>query len=103
MKENFIHLAQWYLVTAIFHPMNLKLLMVSQKQGVPVGKVNILGGHNVILNKKVYMRMCPIPKGFRDRAISLYISEIDKKKTLRTVSSIGNYCSSDKVGTVYLV
>jgi hypothetical protein len=27
---------------------------------------------SVILNKKVYMYMCPIPNGFRDTAISLY-------------------------------
>jgi hypothetical protein len=27
---------------------------------------------SVILSKKVYMHMCPIPNGFRDRAISLY-------------------------------
>jgi hypothetical protein len=27
---------------------------------------------SVILSKKVYMYMCPIPKGFRHRAISLY-------------------------------
>jgi hypothetical protein len=27
---------------------------------------------SVILSKKVYMYMCPIPNGFRDRAISLY-------------------------------
>jgi hypothetical protein len=27
---------------------------------------------SVILSKKVYMYMCPIPSGFRDRAISLY-------------------------------
>jgi hypothetical protein len=27
---------------------------------------------SVILSKKVHMYMCPIPKGFRDRAISLY-------------------------------
>jgi hypothetical protein len=25
-----------------------------------------------MLSKKVYMYMCPIPNGFRDRAISLY-------------------------------
>jgi hypothetical protein len=48
--------------------------------------------------------MCPIPNGFRDRTISLYSSKIvDKKEILRTVSNIGIYCSSDKVGTVYLV
>jgi hypothetical protein len=28
--------------------------------------------HEVILSKKVYMYMCPIPDGFRDRAVSLY-------------------------------
>jgi hypothetical protein len=27
---------------------------------------------SVILSKKVYMYMCPIPNGFRDRTISLY-------------------------------
>jgi hypothetical protein len=48
--------------------------------------------------------MCPIPNGFRDRDISLYNSKIvDKKEILRTVSNTRIYCSSDKVGTVYLV
>jgi hypothetical protein len=52
----------------------------------------------------VYMYMCPIPNGFRDRAISLYSSKIfDKIEILRTVSNTGIYCSSDKVGIVYLV
>jgi hypothetical protein len=75
-------------------------------QNVPEGKVTILGGHSIGHSKqnKVYMYMCPITNGFRDRAISLYSSEIiDKKDILRTVSNIGIYCSSDKVGTVYLV
>jgi hypothetical protein len=50
------------------------------------------------------MYMCPIPNGFRDTAISLYSQQIvDKKETLRTVSNTGIYCSSDKIGTVYLV
>jgi hypothetical protein len=50
------------------------------------------------------MYMCPIPKGLRDRAISLYSSKIaDKKEVLRTVANTGIYCLSDKVGTVYLV
>jgi hypothetical protein len=50
------------------------------------------------------MYTCPIPKGFRDAAVSLYSSKIsDKKEILRTVSNTGIYCSSDKVGTVYLV
>jgi hypothetical protein len=48
--------------------------------------------------------MCPIPNGFRDRAISLYSSKtVDKKEISLTVSNTGGYCSSDKVGTVYLV
>jgi hypothetical protein len=70
-------------------------------QGVPGGEVNILGGHS---KQKEYMYMCPIPNGFRDRAISLYSSKIDdKKQILRTVSNTGIYCSSDQVGRVYLV
>jgi hypothetical protein len=47
--------------------------------------------------------MCPIPNGSRDRAISLWRSKfVDKKEIIHTVSNTGNYCSSDKVGTVYL-
>jgi hypothetical protein len=50
---------------------------------------------SVILSKKcVYMYMCPIPNGSKT---------VDKKEILRTVSNTGIYCSSDKVGTVYLV
>jgi hypothetical protein len=59
---------------------------------------------SVILSKKVYVYMCPIPNGFQDRDILLYSSKIVKKKEiLRTVSNTGVYCSSDKVGTVYLL
>jgi hypothetical protein len=59
---------------------------------------------SAILSKKVYMYMCSIPNGFRDRAISLYSSKIvDKKQILRSISDSGTSCSSDKVGTVYLV
>jgi hypothetical protein len=59
---------------------------------------------SVIRSKKVQMYMCPIPNGFRDRAISLYSSKIvDKKEILCPVSNTGIYCSSDKVSTVYLV
>jgi hypothetical protein len=63
------------------------------------GNVNILGGHSIGRSKqKVYMYMCPIPNGFRGRAISLYSSKIvDKKEILRTVSNTGI------IGTVYLV
>jgi hypothetical protein len=58
-------------------------------------------GHS---KQKLYMYLCPIPNGFRDRAISLYSSKIgDKKEMLRAVSNTGIYCSSDKVGTVYLL
>jgi hypothetical protein len=72
-------------------------------QGVPGGKVNILGGHNTghSKQKSLYMYMCPIPNGFRDRAISLYISKLLITKTLCALSSIGTYCSSDKVGIIY--
>jgi hypothetical protein len=47
------------------------------------------------------MRIRPIPNGFRDRATTLYSSKMfNNKEILRTVSNI---CSSDKIGTVYLV
>jgi hypothetical protein len=59
---------------------------------------------SVILSKKLYMYMCPIPNNFQDRAISLYSSKtVGRKERFRTVSSTSIYCSSDKVGTVYLV
>jgi hypothetical protein len=74
-------------------------------QSVLGGKVNILGAHSIGHSKQtVYMYMCPIPNGFRDRAISLYIFKIvNKKEILRTVSNTDIYCSSDKVGAVYLI
>jgi hypothetical protein len=50
--------------------------------------------------QKLYMYMCSILYGFRDRAISLYTSKIvDKKEILRTVSNAGIYCSNEKLGT----
>jgi hypothetical protein len=81
------------------------LYTVQNIQSVPGRKLNILGGHSIgHSEQKVYMYMCPIPNGFRNRAISLYNSKIvDKKQILRNVSSTSFYCSSDKVGTVYLV
>jgi hypothetical protein len=58
-------------------------------------------GHS---KQTLYMYMCPISKGFRDRGISLYSSKIVyKKEILCTVSNTSIYCSSDKLGTVYLV
>jgi hypothetical protein len=78
----------------------IKIRRVSQEEKSIFREVIV----SVILSKKVYMYMCPIPNSFRDRAISLYSSKIvDKKEILRTVSNTGIYCSSDKVGTVYLV
>jgi hypothetical protein len=38
-------------------------------QGVPGGKVNILGGHILGHSKQKKMYICPIPNGFRDRTI----------------------------------
>jgi hypothetical protein len=50
------------------------------------------------------MYMCSIPNGFRDTDISLYSSKIvDMKEILRTVSNTGIYCSTDRVGAVYVV
>jgi hypothetical protein len=59
---------------------------------------------SVILSKKVYMYMCPILNGFRDRVISQYGSKIvDKKEILRAVPNTDINWLSDKVGTDYLV
>ena len=58
---------------------------------------------SVILSKRVNIYMCPIPHGFRDRVISLYSCKIVVKVILRIDSNIGIYCSSDKVGRVYVI
>jgi hypothetical protein len=47
--------------------------------------------------------MCPIPNVFRDRVISLCSCKIVDKEILLIVFNIGIYCSSDKVGTAYIV
>jgi hypothetical protein len=78
----------------------------SNIQSVQGGKVDILRGHSIGHSKQKYVHiyMCPIPNGFRDRAISLCGSKsVDKKEILRTVSNTGIYCSSNKVDTVFLV
>jgi hypothetical protein len=55
---------------------------------------------SAILSRIVY----PIPNCFRDGVISLYSSKIvDKKEILHTLSNNRIYCSSERVGTVYLV
>jgi hypothetical protein len=47
--------------------------MYMNKQDVIRGKATIVGGHsNGHSKQKLYTNMCPIPNGFRDRAISLY-------------------------------
>jgi hypothetical protein len=47
---------------------NIWLYRVSQEEMLIFWEVIVW----VILNKKLYIYMCPIPNGFRDRAISLY-------------------------------
>jgi hypothetical protein len=69
----------------------MEILQVSQEERSIFWEVTV----SVILSKKVYMYMYPIPNGFRDRAISLYSSIIvDKKEILRTASNPDIYCSS---------
>jgi hypothetical protein len=66
----------------------------AQMQNVPGGKAKV----SVNLSKNV----CKY--GYWDRAISLYSSKtVDKKEIFRTIYNTGIYCSSNKVGTVYLV
>jgi hypothetical protein len=58
---------------------------------------------SVILSKKLYVYMCPIPNVFRDGAISLYSSKIvEEKEILPTDSNAAIYYSSDRVSTVFL-
>jgi hypothetical protein len=91
----FIHL--WFILRCCQH---LWVYRVSQEKRSIFWEATV----SVILSKKMYIYMCPIPNGFRDRANSVYSSKIvDKKEILRTVSNTDIYCSSDEVGTVYLV
>jgi hypothetical protein len=82
-------------------------ILYSYYTGVPGGKVSILGGNGIGHSKQNsvhYIYMSPISNRFRDRAISRYSSKIvDKEEILRTVSNTDIYCSSDSVGTLYLV
>jgi hypothetical protein len=57
---------------------------------------------SVILSKKVFMYICLVPNGFWDRAISLYSCKIVAKEILSIFSNVDIYCSSDKIGAVYL-
>jgi hypothetical protein len=57
----------------------------------------------VILSKKVYMYMCPIPNGFRDKDISLHSSKtVDKRYVVLFLIPVF-IVQVKKVGTVYLV
>jgi hypothetical protein len=79
---------------------SLVIYKVSQEESSIFWEVIV----SVILTKKVYTYMCPIPNSFRDTAISLYSAKIvDKKEIVCTVSNASINHSSDKVGTVYLV
>jgi hypothetical protein len=50
---------------------------------------------SVILSKKVYVYMCPIPNGFWDRDISLYSSKIVDKEILHTVGGLlDQFCTN---------
>jgi hypothetical protein len=70
-------------------------------QSVPGEKANILWGH--YMQESMYAHVS-YSNGFRDTAISLYSSKIvDKKEILNVLSNAGIYCSSGKVGRVYLV
>jgi hypothetical protein len=79
-------------------PRHVALHRVSQG-----GKAIILAGYSIGHSKQkiVYVLFRKVSE---IRVISLYSSKIvDKKEILHTVSNTGNYFSSDKVGTVYLV
>jgi hypothetical protein len=84
----------------IFIEHHVAIYKESSYTGCPRRKGHdILGGHNIGRSKqKLYMYICPIPNGFRVKAISLYSSKIvNKKERLRTVSNTGIYCSSDSL------
>jgi hypothetical protein len=83
---------------------SIQVTCVCVIEGCPGGKVSILRGHSIGHSKeKIDVYMVATPNGFGDRDISLYSSKIvDKKEILRAVSNTGIYCSSEKVGTVYL-
>jgi hypothetical protein len=53
-------------------------------QSVPGGKVNILRGHRIGHSKqKLYMYMCPIPNGFRDKAMGVIACIMETQDALR--------------------
>jgi hypothetical protein len=47
-----------------------------------------------ILSRKVYIYMCPIPNGFRDRAISLY-STLYRQATRHVLTRVAKFIDAD--------
>jgi hypothetical protein len=56
------------------------LRLVVLREAVRVSQEEVIA--SVILSKKVYMYVCPVPNGFRDRPISLYSSKIVDNKDI---------------------
>jgi hypothetical protein len=73
-------------------------------QDVPGGTVSILGGHSTSHSKQKSVYVHVLFRMFSK--IELFHCTVPKlliRKILRTVSNTCVYCSSDKVGTVYLI
>jgi hypothetical protein len=74
----------------------------SKIQSVPGGNFSILKGHSIGHSKQ--KSTCVLLRTASEIVISLHSSKIvDKKEILRIVSNADIYCSSEKVGTVYLL
>jgi hypothetical protein len=73
--------------------------------GCPRRKVSILGGHSIGHSKQKCMCTCVLFRTVSERELfHCTVPQLfDKKEMLRTVSNTGIYCSSGKVGTVYLL
>jgi hypothetical protein len=92
-----------HVTTASFH-IPAKSLFIIRGHATYTGCPRMKSQYCDLKQKVYYMYMCPIPNGFRDRAMSLCSSKtVDNKEILRTLSNTGIYCSCDKVGTLYLV
>jgi hypothetical protein len=78
----FINISRFMLETQTHTHTNVYTYRVPQDERSIFWKIIVL----VILSNTVYMYMCPIPNGFRDRAISLY-------STLYTVQTSNTSCS----------
>jgi hypothetical protein len=58
----------------------------------------------IVSKKQCIICTCVLFRTVSETDISLYVSKsVDKKEILRTASNTGIYCSSGKVGAVYLV